>query len=414
MNGPADTAEVRRTNLALVLQELYAQAPCSRTDLRAATGLVSGTVSSIVDELVVRGLVVETGETSLTGRRGRPRRLLHLNPSRVSVVTVQLAAEEVIGEIRDLSGQLRWQQRRAHRIRIGRPEDVIETLAEMVNTARDVVDGLPDAWLAATVVAVPAPVVSGRAIGAAIELGLGHTELAGPLRELLSHPGDPIIMNDGRLGALAEYSSRNPARRPTAMAYINGDNGVGGGVVIEGEVYLGSHLMAGECGHICVDMNGPTCGCGARGCLTLYLGLRGIAQAAGLTGFAADHGRDATVDELIRRLDAGQPQAHDALATAGRALAAAIGTMSNYTDLDLVVLGGFLPRFDPWLRPAVEELIATRARHIPEFNPRIEVAQHGEDATRIGAWKLGRQMVLRNPDLVPLAEAGTALPASAG
>lgn len=405
MNGPADTAEVRRTNLSLVMHALDAQSPCSRTDLRAATGLVSGTVSSIVDELIGRGILIESGETASSGGRGRPRKVLHLNHARVMVTIVQLTAQEIIAEVRDFGGERVWQQRHTHGIRPGEAADVIGTLADAVNAAHDFATGLPQSWHAATVIAVPAPVVAGRAIGSAIEFGLGRTELLDPLRELLTHPCDPIVMNDGRLGALAEYASRAPGSRPGAMAYLKGDAGIGGGLVFDGEVYLGSHLMAGECGHICVDLAGPPCECGARGCLTQYLGLHALTRAAGLEGYAAGEDQESVLEELIRRLEAGDARAEGALEVAGRALSAAIGTMSNYTDLDLVVLGGFLPRLEAWLRKPVQDLVATRGRHIPEFNPRLEAALHSADATRIGAWKLGRQVVLRAPDEVPMLDA---------
>ncbi|MDN4489586.1 ROK family protein [Demequina sp. SYSU T00068] len=401
MNGPADTAEVRRTNLSLVMRALDAQSPASRTDLRAATGLVSGTVSSIVDELIGRGILIESGETTSTGGRGRPRKVLHLNHSRVVVSVVQLTAEDTIAEIRDFGGELIWELRRRHGVRTGEPGDVVRALAEAVNASQGFLAQHEDSWQAAIVIAVPAPVVAGTTIGSAIDFGIGRTEILEPVRALLERPATPIIMNDGRLGALAEHADRGPGAA-RAMAYVKGDGGIGGGLVIDGEVYLGSHLMAGECGHICVDLAGPACECGARGCLTQFLGLHAIARAAGLEDLAARADQDQVLDELVRRLDAGEQRAVQAIDVAGRALAAAIGTMSNYTDLDLVVLGGFLPRLEPWLRPPVQQLIETRARHIAEFNPRLERAIHGEDATRIGAWKLGRQVVLRAPDEVPL------------
>lgn len=97
--------EVRRSNLALVLQALDRLAPCSRTELRASTGLVSGSVSSLVDELIARGLVVEAGKVVTPGR-GRPRRVLTLNPGRVVTLSVQLTHAETVGEVRNLNGDV--------------------------------------------------------------------------------------------------------------------------------------------------------------------------------------------------------------------------------------------------------------------------------------------------------------------
>ena len=77
----AVSADARRTNAALIFERLLDHGPCSRKAIREATGLVSGTVTAIVAELIARGLVRETGELVATG--GRPRRILDLVPGRV-------------------------------------------------------------------------------------------------------------------------------------------------------------------------------------------------------------------------------------------------------------------------------------------------------------------------------------------
>lgn len=410
MNRPTDTAEVRRSNLALVLRALDRLAPCSRTDLRAATGLVSGSVSSLVDELIARGLVVEAGKVVSPGR-GRPRRVLDLSPGRVSTLSVQLTHAETVGEVRDFNGEVRWQSRVAHSIRPGVGGDVVDTVASAINRTVQAARALGRAWSSGIVVALPAAVVDGRAIGAALDFGIGHTELLEPLRGRLEVPTDLLIMNSGRLGALAEYNSIALADRPKVMAYVNSGPGMSGGIVVDGDLYLGSHLMAGECGHIGVAFDGPPCACGARGCLSLYAGNDGMLEAALLGDFAASHGRERAITELLAQAERGESRATEVLARAGAALAAAVGTMTNYTDVDLVVLGGSLPRFERWIRPAVTAFLEARARIVPEFAPAIATARLGEDAIRMGAWMLGRESVLRDPAQVPVLAEGVERPA---
>ncbi|WP_432534419.1 ROK family protein [Kineococcus arenarius] len=405
MPGPTDLGDVRRRNLSLVLRTLDAHAPCARSDIRAATGLVNGTVASLVDDLVARGLVAELG-TSADGGRGRPRRLLRVLPDRALSVAVRLTPHLVVGEVRRFDGSQVWEEHQEHAVRRGHGQDVVDALAGALGRATAVATAHPAGWVAQTVVAVPAPVVAGTAIGAAIEFGLGRTELHEALRPLASPTGDLVIRNDGRLGALAEHAAIAPEERPRTMAYVVGGLGVGGGLVVDGELFLGAHAMAGECGHISVDARGPECDCGARGCLALYLGLPALLSGAGLTGHAERSGHDAALDELVRRLQRQDPTAHESVDRAGAALAAAIGTMSNYTDLDLVVLGGTLPRLYPWLQPHVDRLVRSRARRITEFNPRTALARHGEEAPLRGAWLLARRSVLQDPDRVPLLDRG--------
>lgn len=399
MPAPVDVALVRRRNMSLVLHALDAQAPCSRSELRRATGLVSASVTTMVEELTARGLVEEVGIAQ--GARGRPRRLLRLRPGRVLTIVVQLTHREVFAEVVDLAGDSLWLERQPHDIRYGDGERMVELLADALDRCWDAALAMPGAWVGEAVVAVPAPVIEGSAVGRSIDLGLGRTEVREAMRSRLRHPCDPVILNDGRLGALAEYTAFEPEHRPRAMACIIGDEGVGGGIVVDGRLYLGSHAMAGECGHISVDMEGIPCDCGARGCLTLYLGTTALFEATGLTGCAAARGHGAAMDELVGRLETGDESATSALERAGAALSSAIATMSNLLDVDVVVLSGQLPRLAPWLQPRVEAMLQERARKIREFNPRVLLGHHGHDGVRRGAWMLARDRILEDPDRVP-------------
>ncbi|MFK4639439.1 ROK family transcriptional regulator [Paenarthrobacter histidinolovorans] len=394
MTSPTDSADVRRHNMSLVLRSLADLEPCSRSEIRAATKLVSGTVTTVVEELMARGLVHETGQAQ--GGRGRPRRLLQTAPERVRTVAVQLSSHDVVGEVRDFAGTVLWERREEHGIGPGRPQDLVRVLAAVINAAMDHGVSVPNDWITDPVILLPALVTGDSTIAAALGLGLSRTDLHGPLSEAMKHPCTPVFMNYGRLGSLAEYDATPNDRRPRAMAYIMEADGVSGGIVVDGEVYRGAHGMAGECGHITVNMNGPVCGCGARGCLDLYLRLPALMTGAGIK-LGAGLGQEHALAELIDKLDAGDERAHTALTDAGTALAGAIATMSNFTDLDLVVLGGTLPRLYPWLEPHVLDLISARAQIVPEFNPEVVLAKYGSEGPLRGAWLLARNLILDNP-----------------
>ena len=108
----AVTADVRRRNASLVFAELMAQSTCSRKDLREATGLVSGTVTTIVAELVERGLAQETGERVSTG--GRPQRLLEAVPGRVLAALVIIDPEMIEVRTVDVDGRVLWHDALPH------------------------------------------------------------------------------------------------------------------------------------------------------------------------------------------------------------------------------------------------------------------------------------------------------------
>ncbi|MFM8424832.1 MAG: MarR family transcriptional regulator, partial [Chloroflexota bacterium] len=105
----ADQAFVRETNLSLVLRLIHNQSPLSRAQLAAITGLNKSTVSSLVDELIERGLVYETG--SNTGGTGRPATLLEINPQAGCIIGVELGVDFVSVAVTDILGNILWRRR---------------------------------------------------------------------------------------------------------------------------------------------------------------------------------------------------------------------------------------------------------------------------------------------------------------
>ncbi|OZC61886.1 hypothetical protein CH306_18260 [Rhodococcus sp. 15-725-2-2b] len=391
--SPALSSDVGRHNMSLVMAAAAENAPCARMELRERTGLVSGTVTTMVEDLIARGLLVESG--NVQGRRGRPRRLLTLAPDRVRTVAVQLFPESVSGEVRDMAGQVLWSGRRAHTIEPGDATGFVTALADMFDSAIERANHATNAWIANPVAVLPAIVAHDSNIVAALPLGLRALDIRSPLEKALAQPRTVEVINEGRLSALAEYTASQSDARPHAMAYVSAQReGVGGALVIEGDIFGGSHGLAGLVGHVGVDMAGPQCSCGARGCLGLYLSLNALLEHAGL-----DSSRSVT--DLIELLKADNADAHAALHRGGKALASAVGTMSNYTDVDVIVLGGVLPALLPWLEPYVNDLIRSRSERVPHFNPQITLATHGLESPLIGAWHHARRTVLDNPTVVP-------------
>src|SRR5918992_5464138 len=99
---PADFTDVRATNLAVVLQHVRANAPCSRADIAAATGLNKATVSSLVADLIERRLLRETGLTE--NRIGRPATMLVLDGQPYAGLGLQIGADELVLVAVDLGG----------------------------------------------------------------------------------------------------------------------------------------------------------------------------------------------------------------------------------------------------------------------------------------------------------------------
>jgi glucokinase len=148
-------------------------------------------------------------------------------------------------------------------------------------------------------------------------------------------------LGEARFGAAVGY--RN-------IVYIGLGTGVGGGVIIDGEMYEGGLGLGVELGHVCVALDGPRCTCGAIGCLEAYAAGWAIAHEAALVAGAEDggairaasHGREPDARAVTEAALANDPAALAILNRAGRALGAAIGVFINIFNPEAVVIGGGL------------------------------------------------------------------------
>lgn len=165
--------------------------------------------------------------------------------------------------------------------------------------------------------------------------------------------GAPVaVVNDVTAAAIGEQRL-GAAQGARASLTVFVGTGVGGGLVIDGQPYEGSHGGAGEFGHMIVRQGGAMCGCGRRGCVEAYAGRRAMEMAAErahaggrstrLFAIAEDKGKDRVTSGVFRTaLEEGDELVAALLDEAVDALAAGIASAVNLLDLEVVVLGGGL------------------------------------------------------------------------
>src|SRR5687767_760184 len=287
----ADQTTVRRANLGVVLREIAAARSCSRADVAATTGLTRGTVSSLVTELVELGLVRETGETAAPRGVGRPGVALELADVMVGV-GLEVNVDYVAVLVGDLTGTVRYEQRSYADNRGSAPEPVLDRLC---SAARAALEAAADQGLRPVGISVAVPGLVEEASGTVVfapNLGWHGIPIAGELEARLGLP--VLVENESNLAALAEHWTV-AAVEIDDFVCVFGEVGVGGGVVLGGRLFRGSHGFGGEFGHVSVDPDGRSCACGSRGCVETLVGQESIAAAAGIP--ASGGGRGLT-DEL--------------------------------------------------------------------------------------------------------------------
>ncbi|NHN56762.1 ROK family protein [Calidifontibacter sp. DB0510] len=388
-------ASLREHNLSLVLRAvLESPQPPTRARISADLGLTRATVSGLVDLLIEAQLIEELAPVVVRGA-GRPGVPLTATTARAVAIGVEVQVDQITVGITDIGGRSIVDQTVAGNFRHSDPAAVVEVVHNLATPLLDNVRHKGARLLGA-----------GFSVPGLIRRGSGEVRFAPNLHwdsvDLIRMIADRpqwndlhyCLGNDADVSAVAESWARATARgRPTtseSFIYLSGGVGIGGSMIIQGQLLEGQHGWSGEIGHMCVDPAGPPCTCGARGCLEQFAGRDAIFRAAGL---------DLTdeLPALIAALEAGDPAARTAIDNAASTLGIALANAINLLDVDRVVIGGFLEVLHPYLRRGIERELFTRvvaSRWSPLL---VEAGQLGGRASVTGAARLVIDQVIADP-----------------
>ena len=404
-DAPVEHLHVRRHNLSLVLRLLSSQGPRSRAGMAAITGLTRATVSSLVADLIERGLVKEMGPES-DQRVGRPATLLQLDGSRVVTLGMQIDVGYTWVVANDLSGETVYERRRPLRGESTAFDDLVPILAKELRTAIDRVDATGRRVVGITVAVPGIADVDRGVIVRAPNLGWRHVPLQQRLLDALGSDLPLDLDNEANLGALAEYRVGAFAGS-NHLVYVLAVSGVGAGIVIDGKVFRGATGAAGEVGHTTVQPRGLQCACGSTGCWETTVGLRALLYDA-VPDLAAGLLRDrrlspeARLAPVLARAKANNPIALKGLRKFGRWLGIGLANIVDSFNPQVIVLAGFLPEVAPWVMQ--EAMVAMRANSLVEsvLQCRVELSTLGFTAGALGCTIHASERIFADPTLVPL------------
>ncbi|WTE44742.1 ROK family transcriptional regulator [Streptomyces sp. NBC_01622] len=354
----ANLLAVRSHNTALVLDLLRTAGPdgISRLELADRTGLTPQAVSKITARLREPGLVTEAGRRASTG--GKPRTVLRLVPEAGHAVGVHLDRDELRVVLVDLTGTVVGERSAPLDLGAGAAVVVEAVAREVEGLVGEVVGGsarlASDGHLLGVGVALPGPLDH---IHGVLHRVTGFPEWDGfPLRDALGRRlGVPVVVDKDTNAAALGLAVGGEGG---AFAYLHLGTGLGAGLVIGGGVHRGARTGAGEFGHQVIQLDGPPCDCGNRGCIEA-LCLAAVARG--------------DVDEAARVLGAGA------------------ANLVGLLDIDLVLLGGRTVAADPepFVR-GVAAVLGERARRegAGEAAVPVRVAAGGARGVAEGAAQL--------------------------
>ncbi len=395
--------QIRRHNLSVVLRHVHLHGSVSRPELARSTGLNRSTIGALVRDLVELGMVTQANPTRSRDGAGRPPYLVVPRPGSVHVIAVDIDVARVqvaaVGLSGSVLGKIEWHL-------VGHDRSAVNVADRVADAARELTAATGSVRVGVGV-SLPAMIDNPRGIAVyAPNLQWSNEPFGDLLRQRLDD--HVVVSNDADLAALAEHR-RGVAAGFADLVYVLGRVGVGGGVIIGGELLRGSRGYAGEIGHMSVQANGPVCHCGNRGCLEEYVGEAAILRAAGAAGIPSPE-----LSTLFDRAGAGDEVAAEVVASIGQWLGRGLSNISHVLNPQAIVAGGHLAEVmrlaEPSLRIGLQRGMVTIGRApITLLQGRIR------EAPLVGAAELAYERLLAAPDLMPsLVHSGPAHSAPGG
>jgi N-acetylglucosamine repressor len=376
----------REINRRIALNLVREHEPISRAELARQMKIGRGVVTALVGELIAEGAVYE-GAT-VDAPRGRKPTMLYVRTrdrlviaidvrlSRTSLMLTDFAGTELALESfetrfspADLVDELASRVRRllgANEERGPRNEEVGLMRSNPVKTApHPRVPARKDSQVVGIGLVVPGMVdrQTGRVLHAP-QLGWRDVDIRDALSDAT---GLPVHIENAPIACALAKMWLGGALAGTDFAYVTVSDGVGVGIVVDGQVVRGHHSAAGEFGHVPLDVNGPRCLCGSRGCWEVYTSnVATIARYLGRTVAPAStrkllQSMPMTMPELIARARAGEERAIAALLETGRYLGSGLATVIAALNPARIFVGGEITEAWDLIDAAVQTAVRERA-----------------------------------------------------
>jgi predicted NBD/HSP70 family sugar kinase len=339
--------DLRDINQTIFLHLIRDRQPISRADIVKATGLQPGTVSAIVNRLIKEKLIYEGVEGPSSG--GRPPKYLYVNAESAYVLAIDLGVKESIYAVSDFNGRILTQR---SVLTEGDPEKFLRSLSREIHS---LVRTQYPARIEAVGVSVPGLV--DRSAGAVIvspNLGWRSVPVRALLEEELELP--VYVENDANAAAFAElwYGPLDEVSARTLLCVLVVE-GLGTGLIINGELHVGTSIGLGGFGHMTMDPTGLTCSCGRRGCWETFASDRATLDR--YRKLAKPKNQVSTVTELITLAGRGDAAGLETLQVTARYLGEGIASLVHGLSPEVVVIGGEITGAWPIIGPIVEACI---------------------------------------------------------
>lgn len=306
------------------------------------------------------------------------------------VVGIDVGGTKIMGGLSDAHGQILRHTTLPTEAQQGR-EVVIERIERV---AREIISGIDSKHILGIGIGAPGPIdpFTGTLYSPPNLPGMDGV----PLRDIMQQRlGLPVYLaNDANAAAVGEYlfGTQEKVRN---MIYLTVSTGVGGGIIIDGKLFVGAHGMGGEVGHMTIEANGPRCNCGNVGCLEVLASGTAIARygaalvsegRAPILSELAEQRASAVTARLVQMAaERGEAESQAIIARAGFYMGVGIVNLIHLFNTQMVVIGGGVSKLGPLLFDPIRNTVVERA--IPAIRDGVEIvpAHLGDQVGLLGA-----------------------------
>jgi len=375
-----DQTMMRKHHSLLLFNLIRDEQQVSRVELAKMTQMSGTSVGKIVKELIDRGLVIETGQTS--GKVGRKPTLLQINPQGAQVIGVDVDIDRLTLGVVDLNGKVISKLDKPMDLQ-QEAESVLEYMAQSI---QELLDSTSSTDTNIIGVGVCIPGLVSWSDGSVAMVPQFHWKDVN-VREYLEKKLNLTIYidNNVKTSLLAEYLFGS-VKGLKHVVSIHIGSGLGSAVIENGEILRGVNNALGEIGHTIMDPNGQQCDCGRYGCLQTFICSTALEKQAGKS-----------ISEIIAAVNANDPAAVHLMDRAGEYLAIAISNVICLYNPESILLEGAMMEQYPQLLSKVDQYLPKYSWGPLSKSFDIRSPQLGNDSGIIGGTALVLNEQLKSP-----------------
>jgi predicted NBD/HSP70 family sugar kinase len=360
----ATSETARDINSRIMLNLVRKHQPLSRADLMRRSGLQRSTVSVITEQLIAERWLRE-GEVGQLPRGRRPT-FLHLNEDRLGILGINIQPFTTDIALANLSGHFIVQET------VPTPAGSDLFVTQLSSHICRLKEDNPMKICGEIGVSLPGRVdISSQKLIFAPNLGWQATDLK---RQLEKATGLSVSMeNAANACALSEIWFGKHLEGVRNLVVVTVSEGIGVGMILNGQLVRGTSGLAGEFGHVSIDEDGPKCGCGNRGCWEVFASNSAAVRYYNET----ERGKDSikTFDEILMLARQGDPRAWKALERMAEYLGKGIAMLMTGLAPDVIVVVGDVTRVWDRISPIITEVV--RQRSISRLSIKIKAQGTG-------------------------------------